>query len=116
MSNAAPARAAIGSAFIGRLLSALDQAGRIAILTARTVVAAVTPPYSYGPEFADQCGFILKLCWFPLLVSTIVFGYAAPGIQGGNFLVLFGSIDRLGGIFVIASIREFAPFVTAVVI
>jgi phospholipid/cholesterol/gamma-HCH transport system permease protein len=82
----------------------------------RTIVSAATPPYSYGPEFADQCRFILKLCWFPLLVSTIVFGYAAPGLQGGNFLRLFGSVDRLGGVFVIGSIREFAPFVTAVVV
>jgi phospholipid/cholesterol/gamma-HCH transport system permease protein len=31
-------------------------------------------------------------------------------------LVLLGSIDRLGGFFVLASIREFAPFVTAIVL
>ena len=30
--------------------------------------------------------------------------------------MLFGSIDRLGGFFVLASIREFAPFVTAIVV
>ena len=29
---------------------------------------------------------------------------------------LFGALDRLGGFFVLASIREFAPFVTAVVV
>ena len=33
-----------------------------------------------------------------------------------NFLVLFGALDRLGGFFVLASIREFAPFVTAIVL
>ena len=36
---------------------------------------------------------------------------AAPG-PSGNFLVLFGALDRLSGFFVLASIREFAPFVT----
>jgi phospholipid/cholesterol/gamma-HCH transport system permease protein len=30
--------------------------------------------------------------------------------------VLFGALDRLGGFFVLASIREFAPFVTAIVV
>jgi phospholipid/cholesterol/gamma-HCH transport system permease protein len=49
-------------------------------------------------------------------VSTVVLGYGAPGLEGGNFLRLFGALDRLGGAFVIASIREFAPFVTAVVL
>src|SRR5207253_10425341 len=29
---------------------------------------------------------------------------------------LFGSLDRLGGFFVLASVREFAPFVTAVIL
>ena len=37
-------------------------------------------------------------------------------MQAGNFLVLFGAIDRLGGFFVLASIREFAPNVTAIIL
>ena len=43
-------------------------------------------------------------------------GYGAPGLQAANFLVLFGALDRLGGFFVLASIREFAPFVTAIIV
>src|SRR3974390_2475025 len=86
------------------------------ILAGRTIVSAGTPPYPYGPEFADQFMFALRLCWFPLLISTIAFGYEAPGLQAANFLVLFGALDRLGGFFVLASIREFAPFVDAVVL
>ena len=50
------------------------------------------------------------------MISTIAFGYAAPGLQASNFLTLFGANDRLGGFFVLASIREFAPFVTAIVL
>ena len=30
--------------------------------------------------------------------------------------MLFGALDRLGGFFVLASIREFAPFVTAIIV
>ena len=86
------------------------------VLTGRTIVSAVRPPYPYGGEFVSQFLFALRLCWFPLVVSTIAFGYAAPGLQGANFLVLFGALDRLGGFFVLASIREFAPFVTAIVL
>jgi len=86
------------------------------ILTGKTVVSAVRPPFSYGPEFVGQFMFALRLCWFPLLISTVAFGYEAPGLQAADFLVLFGALDRLGGFFVLASIREFAPFVTAVVL
>ena len=86
------------------------------ILTVRTIMSALRPPYPYGGEFVLQFLFALRLCWFPLLISTIAFAYGAPGLQAGNFLVLFGSLDRLGGFFVLASIREFAPFVTAIIL
>src|SRR4029077_14609317 len=94
----------------------LEEVGNMMILTAKTLVAAIRPPYPYGPEFVGQFLFALKLCWFPLLVSTVAFGYGAPGLQAANFLVLFGALDRLGGFFVLASIREFAPFVTLIVV
>ena len=94
----------------------LEEVGDMMILTGKTIVSAVRPPYPYGGEFVSQFLFALKLCWFPLVVSTVAFGYAAPGLQAANFLVLFGALDRLGGFFVLASIREFAPFVTAIVL
>src|SRR5213595_2866332 len=86
------------------------------ILTGKTIMSALRPPYPYGGEFVIQFLFALRLCWFPLLISTVAFGYGAPGLQAGNFLILFGSLDRLGGFFVLASVREFAPFVTAVIL
>jgi phospholipid/cholesterol/gamma-HCH transport system permease protein len=108
------------AASIGRRIapakSFFEQVGDMMILTARTMASAVRPPYPYGEEFIGQFLFALQLCWFPLLVSTVAFGFGAPGLQAANFLTLFGSLDRLGGFFVLASIREFAPFVTAVVV
>src|SRR5881398_4075292 len=95
--------------------SLLEEVGNMVILTGKTVVSAVRPPYPYGAEFVGQFMFALRLCWFPLLISTVAFGYEAPGLQAANFLTLFGALDRLGGFFVLASIREFAPFVTAIV-
>ena len=94
----------------------LEEVGDMMILTGKTIVSALRPPYPYGGEFVSQFLFALKLCWFPLLVSTVAFGYGAPGLQAANFLVLFGALDRLGGFFVLASIREFAPFVDAIVL
>ena len=96
--------------------SVFEQVGEMMLLTARTIVSAIKPPYPYGEEFIGQFLFALQLCWFPLLVSTVAFGFGAPGLQAANFLSLFGALDRLGGFFVLASIREFAPFVTAVVV
>ena len=96
--------------------SLFEQVGDMMILTAKTVVSAIRPPYPYGGEFIGQFLFALQLCWFPMMISTLAFGFGAPGLQAANFLSLFGALDRLGGFFVLASIREFAPFVTAVVV
>src|SRR3954447_17987919 len=86
------------------------------ILTGKTLLATVKPPYIYGGEFVQQFLFALRLCWFPLLISAVAFCYAAPCLHAAKFLVLFGAPDRLGGLFVLASIREFPPFVAAVVL
>jgi phospholipid/cholesterol/gamma-HCH transport system permease protein len=94
----------------------LEQVGDMMVLTGKTIVSAVRPPYPYGTEFVQQFMFALRLCWFPLLISTVAINYGAPGTQAGNFLVIFGAFDRLGGFFVLASIREFAPNVTAIIL
>ena len=94
--------------------SVFEQVGEMMLLTARTIVSAIRPPYPYGEEFIGQFLFALQLCWFPLLVSTVAINFGAPGLQAANFLTLFGALDRLGGFFVLAAIREIGPFVTGV--
>src|SRR5258707_1747595 len=94
--------------------SLFEQVGDMMILTARTLASAVRPPYPYGEEFIGQFLFALQLCWFPLLVSTVAFGFGAPGLQAANFLSLFGALDPLGRVFVLPPILQFAPFVTPV--
>src|SRR2546426_3716524 len=94
----------------------LEQVGDMMILTGKTVMSALRPPYPYGGEFVNQFLFALRLCWFPLVLSMVAVAYGAPGLQAGNFLVRFGAIDRLGGFFVLATIREFAPAVTAIIV
>ena len=62
----------------------LEQVGDMMILTGKTLVSALRPPYPYGTEFVQQFLFVLRLCWLPLTISTIAFGYGAPGPAGGQ--------------------------------
>ena len=96
--------------------SAFEQVGEMMILTARTITAAVRPPYPFGEELVDQFLFVLKLSWFPLLISTFALCLGAPGLQAAGILSLFGALDRLGGFFVLTAVRWIGPLVTAVVV
>jgi phospholipid/cholesterol/gamma-HCH transport system permease protein len=89
--------------------------GAMVLLARRTVLAALTPPYDYGPELVDQFLFALRLGWFPMILASLAFTYGPAGVEVGNFLQLVGALDRLGGLFVIIVMREFAPLVCAIV-
>src|SRR2546421_11014823 len=90
--------------------------GAMVLLFRRTVIAALTPPFNYGPELVDQFLFALRLGWFPMIVGSLAFTYGPAGIEIGNFLKLVGGLDRLGSLFVIVGMRELAPLICAIVI
>jgi phospholipid/cholesterol/gamma-HCH transport system permease protein len=96
--------------------NALEETGDMMLLTGRTISSALRPPYPYGDEFVDQFLFVLRICWLPLLVSTFAISYGAPGLQAANILGVLGSLDRLGGFFVLAAVREIGPLITAIVL
>src|SRR4051795_1743668 len=106
---------ALGKGY-GALTAVFTEVGTMMILTTRTIVSAVRPPYPYGEELSDQFYFALRLCWFPLLVSTFALCLGAPGLQAAGPLQIFGALDRLGGFFVLTAIRWIGPVVTAVVV
>jgi phospholipid/cholesterol/gamma-HCH transport system permease protein len=93
-----------------------EEVGVMMILTVKTLISAVRRPYPYGEELVWQFLFVLKLSWFPLMVSTFALNLGAPGLQAAGILSLFGALDRLGGFFVVIAIRWIAPLVTAVVV
>src|SRR5689334_18613419 len=93
----------------------IAEIGAMVVLTGRTMWSALRPPYPYGKEFVSQFLFALRLGWFPMIVTSLALTYGPSGIQAANFLDIFGAFDRLGGIFVLAVVREFAPLVCAVV-
>ena len=74
-------RAAADRAFLPTK-NLLEQVGDMMILTGKTIMSALRPPYPYGGEFVYQFLFALRLCWFPLLISTIAFGYGGAGAPG----------------------------------
>ena len=69
--------------FAGRALlpprHLLEEFGDMMILTGRTIVSALRPPYPYGGELVSQFLFALRLVWFPLLVTTVANKQAKPG-------------------------------------
>jgi phospholipid/cholesterol/gamma-HCH transport system permease protein len=101
---------------LGGISNLFVQVGNMMILTTRTIVSAVRPPFPYGEELVEQFHFALRLCWFPLLISTFALNLGAPGLQAAGPLQIFGALDRLGGFFVLTAIRWIGPVVTAVVV
>jgi phospholipid/cholesterol/gamma-HCH transport system permease protein len=88
----------------------------MAVLIRVTILAALRPPYSYGPELASQFLFALRLCWLPMALASVAFTYGPAGIEAAGFLAPFGALDRLGGLFALVVLRELAPLVCAIVI
>src|SRR5690349_11884365 len=79
-----------------RFASSVRGLGAISVLGRRTIVAALRPPYDYGPELASQFLFGLRMAWFPLVLASIAFTYGPAGIQAAGFLNLFGALDQIG--------------------
>jgi phospholipid/cholesterol/gamma-HCH transport system permease protein len=94
----------------------LQQAGEMFQLLIEVTRSAVTKPVGYWGDVREQMFEILKLCWLPMIISCTAFGMGAPGLQGGNIFLLFGIPERLGSFFLMASVREFAPWINAMVV
>lgn len=111
-----PADPSIGYKAATAPLGVLEQTAGMLLLMGKTVAACVTPPFSWTDEFIQEAWLIIKRCMVPMIISTVFFGLGAPGLQGGNITYLFGTVDRLGAFFVMASVREFAPWINGMVV
>jgi phospholipid/cholesterol/gamma-HCH transport system permease protein len=94
----------------------LQEAGEMFAMLLEVTKSAITRPTGYWGDVREQMFETLKLCWLPMVVSTTAFGLGAPGLQGGNIFLLFGIPERLGSFFMMASVREFAPWINAMVV
>jgi phospholipid/cholesterol/gamma-HCH transport system permease protein len=78
--------------------------------------AVAQPTRTRRHEVIRQSATILRAALPAAMLSIAAWGFAGPGLQAGNFLVDFGSIDRSGGFMVVAIVREFGTYVTATVV
>jgi phospholipid/cholesterol/gamma-HCH transport system permease protein len=90
--------------------------GAIASLATACARALARPTRRRRDETIRQSANILKAALPASMLSIAAWGFAGPGLQAGNFLVTFGSIDRSGGFMVVAIVREFGTYVTATVV
>jgi phospholipid/cholesterol/gamma-HCH transport system permease protein len=96
--------------------SAVDQIAGMLIMTGQAIRAAVVPPYTWGPEFVEQCWLVVKRAFIPLMFCTAVFSWGAPGITGGSIIATLATTDRLGAFAIMASVRELATWINGMVI
>jgi phospholipid/cholesterol/gamma-HCH transport system permease protein len=87
--------------------------GGMSALGLRAGASLLRPPFAWRREFAIQTWSIVRRSLPAIAIAIMAWGFAGPGLQAGNFLTLFGSIDRAGGFMVVAILREFGTFVTA---
>ena len=111
-----PTEPSIGYKAATAPLGVLEQMAGMMLLTGKATIACITPPYSWTDEFIQEAWIIVKRCFIPMAISTTFFGLGAPGLQGGNITYIFGTVDRLGAFFVMASVREFAPWINGMVV
>jgi phospholipid/cholesterol/gamma-HCH transport system permease protein len=90
--------------------------GAMASLAGGCMRAIARPNRRRVQELIRQCAAILRASLPAAMLSIAAWGFAGPGLQAGNFLVAFGSIDRSGGFMVVAILREFGTYVTATVV
>lgn len=94
----------------------LQEAGEMVLLLGRVLRTAMVDPRGYLQDVIDQMAQILRMCLVPMAFACTAFGFGAPGLQAGNLYILFGIPERLGSFFVMASVREFAPWINAMVV
>lgn len=99
----------------GPLTALPGTVGAMGVLLLRTTRAIVRTPLAFGPELVSQIAFAMRVGWMPLVLAAVAMSYGPAGIQAAGFLNLVGAIDRMGGLFSITVIREFAPLVCAIV-
>src|SRR5437660_9897262 len=80
-----------------RLADRVRELGAMAQLAGECARAMARPTRHRRRELVRQTAAILRAALPASMLSIAAWGFAGPGLQAGNFLVTFGSIDRSGG-------------------
>ena len=90
--------------------------GGMVCLAWAAVVRAFRAPISWLPEFVSQFNFTIRICIFPLSLSSFALAFGPIGVQASGFFGLFGAYDRFGSVYELVEVREFAPLVVGIVL
>lgn len=88
----------------------------MAQLAGTVLWGAIRHPRGYWADLREQMYTLLKRCWLPLVISTTAMGFGAAGLAPGTMMALLGIPERLGAFDLMASLREFAPWINAMVV
>lgn len=94
----------------------IDEVGGMLLLLGHTMSAAIKPPFSWFDEFLVEATVFLRRTLIPTFFGVIALTAGAGGIQGGNLLNIFGSVDRLGAFFATLATREAGPWATGMIV
>jgi phospholipid/cholesterol/gamma-HCH transport system permease protein len=73
-------------------------------------------PVKWGANFVDESYLLVTRCSPPLMLAVFAFGFGTIGVEAGGVFQALGAVDRSGGIFVTAAVREVATWATAMVV
>lgn len=94
-------------------LADLADLSRLAVAVVR---AWLRTPSAWWAEAVAQSWILVRRTLVPTMLSLFAFGFGAVAVQGGGFVAELGAPDRMGALFSVASLREFVPFVTGMVV
>lgn len=94
----------------------LRELGAMFTLLFRATNRGLRPPFNIAPELATQMRFTIAVASLPLLLMSFSLAFGPAGVQASGFLGLVGSLDRLGGTYVLITVREIAPLATGIIL
>lgn len=98
-----------------RAFSGLRTAGEMGGLAVTTIRLAATPPFPWVRDSTVEAALAFRRCLVPLLLSLTPYTIGYIVFYFGGILDVLGATERLGGGVYVASIREQAVWITAMV-
>jgi phospholipid/cholesterol/gamma-HCH transport system permease protein len=90
--------------------------GGMLYLAGQLARCGVSRPFTWGHEFAAQFSFTVRVCLFPLILTSFALAFGPIGVQASGFFGVFGSYDRFGSVYELVEVRWFAPLVVGIVL
>jgi phospholipid/cholesterol/gamma-HCH transport system permease protein len=90
--------------------------GGMLYLAGQLARRGVSRPFTWGHEFAAQFSFTVRVCLFPLILTSFALAFGPIGVQASGFFGVFGSYDRFGSVYELVEVRWFAPLVVGIVL